>query len=358
MSVVPGRCFSAAVVFAAGCLVAASVPAQSATPRTPRLSPVSTIPVGPSPAGAATARGKVFVSVLGGNKVAVIDPVTDKRIHTVRNLSEPWDIVAAPDGSAVFVSTGADRSVVRIDARTYRRTSYPVSGGGTLAVAPNGNYLLASPGGGQVTRIGLNSGRVRTIPGSTAWSVGSFSPSGTVAYAQRVDLNPQTGVPEPVLLKVRTSDWSIRRSVNLLEDTDWSFAGDILADPAGKFVYVSKQGDNNGFTGYNGRSVQRYRSSDLRPGRVYVIDESTVSTNVELGPQGMAFPDHHWRGRLAVANSNTGRASVIDTRSRQVASRATGTGASALTWSGHKLYVANTGFGGDYPTTVSVLRSH
>jgi hypothetical protein len=145
----------------------------------------------------------------------------------------------------------------------------------------------------------------------------------------------------------------------LTEADHWSFAGDMKIDPRGRFRYVSRDGINNGLTGQSGHTSQRYRPSDLKAKQVY--DAGTGDTNVELGPQGLAFSSKKWWTRLAVANSNAGVA-FINIRTGNTTMRAKYPGPdyapSRAVYSkrGNKLFVANTGFGVEDPNTVAVYR--
>lgn len=345
------------ISMAAVVAVGMSLPSAQADPAPPSWTKVSQgkqIQVGKSPTAITTAGRFAYVAV-STDTVAVIDTRTDRVVRRYRNLPEPQAIVASPDGSKVYVSVTAAKGVREIDTASGKVRAIK-SYGGTLLLSPDGRFLYASPGGAEMQRITLRTRRVRTIPGTREWVAEEVSANGRYLYVSWPRFDPVAEIPKPVMMKVRTTDWKVIRKRPIIEQSLWSFAGDMLLDPKDKFLYVSKEGDNNGITGYSGHTVQRYSARDLSPGRVYDVGSGDI--NVELGPQGLAFPRKHWRNRLAVANSNTGKVIVVDTATKSTIVRAAQFGPTAVAYNdtGRKLYVTNTGFGGVFPKTVTRFR--
>ncbi|MDP4014509.1 MAG: hypothetical protein U0990_07990 [Candidatus Nanopelagicales bacterium] len=319
-----------------------------------RVSQAKQIKVGGSPTGIARARGRMYVAVLGTDSVAAIDIRSNKVVARYTGFPDAENVIATPDGKTVFVSVSSDFGVRAINTTTGKVRKYK-SSGGSLVLSPDGKYLYASPGGGPIQRTNLRNRRVRDVPGSEGFSAQTISPHGKFLFAWTANIQPDN-TAHPQLMKIRAESGRVVKQVDITEETLWMFAGDLLLGPKSKWLYVSKQCINDGWTGVSGHTVQRYRSSDLSEGKEY--DVGFGDTNVELGPQGMAFSVKRWKTRLAVANSTTGKVAIVNLRTGKTKTRATGFAPTDVAFrkSGRKLFVTNTGFGGIYPNTVSVLR--
>lgn len=345
---------TAGTVLLGGALVAA--PATGTPGSSPRVSKGKLITVGTGPSGIAQARGRVFVTNSGSDSISVIRARTNKVIHTIEDIGEPGPAITSPDGKTVYVS--AIDSNYAINPVNYKLTKIGGQAGSfTITVSPNGRFLYSSPGAAPITRTNLKSGKTRMLKPTEDMAAMAVSTNGKHLFGSL--FAEVEGEPTVHLVKLKANNGKVVRKIPLTEGDHYSFAGDMKLDPRGRFLYVSKQGINNGFTGVSGHTVQRYRPRDLKAKQVY--EAGTGDTNVELGPQGLAFSPKKWRTRLAVANSNAGVA-FINIKTRKTTMRTKYSGpqyaptSAVYSRSGSKLFVANTGFGVENPNTAAVYR--
>lgn len=117
------------------------------------------IGVGSTPEFVKVVGGKVFVSINGGTKVAVLDEATitadgvtdfSTAVRYIEVGSKPFDIVADPTGTNVYVSLNGTNEVVRINVASEQVTKRFGSGANVmgLAITPDGKYLYTVNNGG------------------------------------------------------------------------------------------------------------------------------------------------------------------------------------------------------------------
>ena len=56
----------------------------------------------------------------GGDTVSVIDPATDRVVGEIKGIEEGHGVVAAPDGSHIFISIEGDKTVAVVDGKTLK----------------------------------------------------------------------------------------------------------------------------------------------------------------------------------------------------------------------------------------------
>jgi YVTN family beta-propeller protein len=68
-----------------------------------------------------------------GDNIHIIDPVTNKVVGEIKGIEAPHGISVAPDGSRIYVSEEADKTLVVFDGKTLQATKrIPLSGNPNL----------------------------------------------------------------------------------------------------------------------------------------------------------------------------------------------------------------------------------
>jgi YVTN family beta-propeller protein len=81
-----------------------------------------------------------------GDNIHIIDPATNKVVGEIKGIEAPHGVVAAPDGSRIYVSEEADDTVAVLDGKTLQVTRrIPLSGNPNLIdIAPDGRWLYVA----------------------------------------------------------------------------------------------------------------------------------------------------------------------------------------------------------------------
>jgi YVTN family beta-propeller protein len=81
-----------------------------------------------------------------GDNVHIIDPVANKVVAEIKGIEAPHGVVAAPDGSRIYVSEQANKTLVVIDGKTLQPIkSIQLSGNPNLIdITPDGRWVYAA----------------------------------------------------------------------------------------------------------------------------------------------------------------------------------------------------------------------
>jgi len=81
-----------------------------------------------------------------GDNVHIIDPLTNKVVGEIKGIEAPHGIAVAPDGSRIYVSEQADRTVTVLDGKTLQVTKrIPLSGNPNLVdITPDGRWIYVA----------------------------------------------------------------------------------------------------------------------------------------------------------------------------------------------------------------------
>jgi len=113
---------------------------------------VETIPVGRSPEGLALADGDVWVANGGDGSVAAIDPRAGKTVRIVRVGNGPLGLAAR--GHELWVASSVDGTLSTVDTRSFRVVGTVPVGPGPTAVAATANAVwVALAGSGAVAEL-------------------------------------------------------------------------------------------------------------------------------------------------------------------------------------------------------------
>src|SRR5438094_6199121 len=134
-------------------------------------------------AAAQQSKLRIIQTNSAGDNVHIIDAATNKVVSEIKGIEAPHGVVVAPDGSRIYVSEQADKTLVVIDGKTLQVTKrIPLSGNPNLVdITPDGKLLYvaialtwddysefpqikASPSGGVDVIDATSLALVKTIP--------------------------------------------------------------------------------------------------------------------------------------------------------------------------------------------------
>jgi YVTN family beta-propeller protein len=122
-------------------------------------------PVGDTPAGVLWHDGRILVGIMGGDYVAVVDPVdghVEGRIRTGRGAHV---LFVSPDGRTIYVSNRVEGTIVALDATSLKEIrSYKLPGGpDDMDFAPDGKIWISRRWAHSVAILDPATGKYETI---------------------------------------------------------------------------------------------------------------------------------------------------------------------------------------------------
>ena len=81
-----------------------------------------------------------------GDNIHIINPVTNKVVGEIKGIEAPHGVTVAPDGSRIFVSEQADKTLTVFDGKTLQLTKrIPLSGNPNLVdITPDGRWIYVA----------------------------------------------------------------------------------------------------------------------------------------------------------------------------------------------------------------------
>ena len=81
-----------------------------------------------------------------GDNIHIINPVTNKVVGEIKRIEAPHGVTVAPDGSRIFVSEQADKTLTVFDGKTLQLTKrIPLSGNPNLVdITPDGRWIYVA----------------------------------------------------------------------------------------------------------------------------------------------------------------------------------------------------------------------
>src|SRR5258706_8704316 len=81
-----------------------------------------------------------------GDNIHIIDPATNKVVGEIKGIETPHGVMVAPDGSRIYVSEQADKTLVVFDGKTLQPTKrIPLSGNPNLVdISPDGRWIYVA----------------------------------------------------------------------------------------------------------------------------------------------------------------------------------------------------------------------
>src|SRR5438067_1267964 len=89
---------------------------------------------------------RVIQTNSAGDNMHIIDPATNKVVGEIKGIEAPHGIAVAPDGSRIYVSEQADKTLTVFDGKTLQVTKrIPLSGNPNLIdITPDGRWVYAA----------------------------------------------------------------------------------------------------------------------------------------------------------------------------------------------------------------------
>jgi YVTN family beta-propeller protein len=81
-----------------------------------------------------------------GDNIHIINPVTNKVVGEIKGIEAPHGVTVAPDGSRIYVSEQADKTLTVVDGKTLQVTKrIPLSGNPNLVdITPDGRWIYVA----------------------------------------------------------------------------------------------------------------------------------------------------------------------------------------------------------------------
>src|SRR5215471_4527813 len=89
---------------------------------------------------------RVIQTNSAGDNIHIIDPVTNKVVGEIKGIEAGHGIAVSPDGSRIYVSEQADKTLTVIDGKTFEVTKrIPLSGNPNLVdITPDGRRIYVA----------------------------------------------------------------------------------------------------------------------------------------------------------------------------------------------------------------------
>src|SRR6266446_2885336 len=89
---------------------------------------------------------RVIQTNSAGDNVHIIDPVSNKVVGEIKGIEAPHGVAVAPDGSRIYVSEQADKTLTVVDGKTLQVTKrIPLSGNPNLVdMSPDGRWIYVA----------------------------------------------------------------------------------------------------------------------------------------------------------------------------------------------------------------------
>src|SRR5882762_1563464 len=97
-------------------------------------------------AGAQQSKLRIVQTNSAGDNVHIIDPVSNKVVGEIKGIEAPHGVAVAPDGSRIYVSEQADKTLTVVDGKTLQVTKrIPLSGNPNLVdMSPDGRWIYVA----------------------------------------------------------------------------------------------------------------------------------------------------------------------------------------------------------------------
>ena len=91
-------------------------------------------------------RLRIIQTNSAGDNIHIIDPATNKVVGEIKGIEAPHGIAVSPDGSRIYVSEEADKTLLVIDGKTLAVTKrIPLSGNPNLIdITPHGKTIYVA----------------------------------------------------------------------------------------------------------------------------------------------------------------------------------------------------------------------
>jgi YVTN family beta-propeller protein len=236
---------------------------------------------------AAQGQVRILQSNAAGDRVHIIDPVTNKVVGEIPGIESAHGITASPDGTRIFVSNEADNTLDVADVKTLKVIKkIPLSGRpNNISITPDGRKVYV----GIRHAVGDNPGVADVIDTASLTKVKSVRTEGPV-HNLYVTLDgkfmyagdPTKGYVSVIDTQTDTPAWSVKFDHGIRPMTS-----DKNADGSTRNLYV-QWGDNNGFgvVDFKTRKIvhQNVEYPKLAAGRIPLLSGSGEAHGLAVTP--------------------------------------------------------------------------
>lgn len=239
------------------------------------------------PLAAASDQVRILQSNAAGDRIHILDPVTNKVVGVIKDVEAVHGVTASPDGSRIYFSSEADDTLGVADAKTLQVIKkIPLSGRpNNIALSPNGRRVYV----GIRQKVGDNPGVADVIDTTSLSKVKSIrtegpvhnlyvTPDGKYVVAGDASVNGYVSVLDT---QADAPAWSIQLGASIRPMT---MSKNLDGSTRWLFVQI---GDYHGFVvvDFNARKeVARIDLPKLPPGRIPIPTGSAESHGMAVTP--------------------------------------------------------------------------
>ena len=226
---------------------------------------------------------RILQSNAAGDRIHILDPVTNKVVGEIKGVEAVLGVTAAPDGSRIYFSSESDHALEVADAKTLEVIKkIPLSGRpNNIAISPDGRRVYV----GIRQKVGDNPGVADVIDTASLTKVKSIRTEGPVHNlyvtpdGKNVVAGDATGNGYVSVLDTQADApaWSVKLGSNIRP-----MAISKNADGSTRSVFV-QIGDYNGFVVVDFKTrkeVARIEHPKLAPGRTAIPTGSSESHGI------------------------------------------------------------------------------
>jgi len=220
---------------------------------------------------------RIVQTNFGGDTIHIIDPTTNKVVRELKGFEGIHGVVAAPDGSRIYLSSEAENAVTVVDGKTLQVTKQiPLSGNPNLIdITPDGRYIYAA--------ISLTYDDLSEFPTVKAGKTGGVDVIDTVSLTNIKSIPMKGGVhdlnvtPDGKFVVVGNSRGGRANIMSVVDAKTNEIAWTMPMEPAPSPMAVSKKPDG---------STDKIYAQNGRDNNFQVIDWATRKIT-----QAVTLPD-------------------------------------------------------------------
>jgi YVTN family beta-propeller protein len=234
------------------------------------------------PLVAASGQVRIIQTNSAGDRVSIIDPVTNKVVGEIQDIEANHGAVVAPDGKRIYVSDESMSTLDVADAKTFKVIKrIPLSGHpNNISIGKDGRrvyvVIIQPPGGVDVIDT-ASSTKVKTIPTKGSIHNTYVTPDGKYVVAGSI----QGKTINVIDAKTEEPAWTLEMDKGIRPMT-------FSANPDGSTKWIFAQlSDFNGFAVVDfatQKEVTRIKNPDLPPGRETIPEGADPSHGMAVTP--------------------------------------------------------------------------